>query len=174
MLHLIPAPVHRAGLRIAHALRLLWWRTVRPGISGCRALAFDSEGRVLLIRHSYGSNNWMPPGGAMQRGEDPVLAAVRELLEETQCQLIDPVFVALIEEDMRGARNGVHIVAGQTADTPRPDGREVIEARFFPLDDLPTNMSPYFREQLPVWAKAAKAARRPDAGEPPRPPAPTA
>ena len=47
MLYLIPPPVHRAGLRIAHALRTRWWRLARPRVTGCRVLAFDARGRVL-------------------------------------------------------------------------------------------------------------------------------
>ena len=33
MLHLIlPKPLHRAGLRLAHAVRKLWWATLRPRV----------------------------------------------------------------------------------------------------------------------------------------------
>jgi hypothetical protein len=55
MLHLIPAPLHRAGLRLAHVVRRHWWRLAKVKLNGCRIFAFDEAGRVLLIRHSYGS-----------------------------------------------------------------------------------------------------------------------
>jgi ADP-ribose pyrophosphatase YjhB (NUDIX family) len=136
-------------------------------------LALDRQGRVLLIRHSYGSDRWMPPGGGMKRGEDARIAGARELLEETGCRLHGAVLVTCAEETMRGAHNTVHIIAGQTADTPRPDGREVLEAQFFALDALPDDLAPQFRERLGEWITAAKAARHQDAGEPPHPQAPT-
>ena len=98
MIRLVPAPLHRAALRKAHALRKVWWRLRQPLLLGCRVLAFDSEGRVLLIRHSYGSGRWMLPGGGIARGEDPLAAATRELAEETGCALDAPRLFAVVDE----------------------------------------------------------------------------
>jgi 8-oxo-dGTP pyrophosphatase MutT (NUDIX family) len=174
MLHLIPAPFHRMGLRLAHALRKQWWRLRNPRLHGCRVLAFDSEGRVLLIRHSYGSGKWMAPGGGLARGEDPVTAGVRELREETGCTLDQAFELMLSEEPLHGATNAVHIVAGETTDAPCADGREVIEARFFPADDLPDHMPQPLRADMAGWITAAKAGRPADpARAPAPPPAPT-
>jgi 8-oxo-dGTP pyrophosphatase MutT (NUDIX family) len=52
---------------------------------------FDDEGRLLLARHAEG-NRWTTPGGAIEPGESPREAAIRELLEETglhgdECEL---------------------------------------------------------------------------------------
>ena len=163
MLHLIPASTHRNLLRIAHRVRLVWWRLRKPRLGGCRVLAMDGEARVLLVRHSYGSGHWMPPGGGLARGEDPVDAARRELLEETGCRLEWATRLDLIEERLHGAGNSVHIVAGVTLDSPLPDAREIIEAAFFALHALPEPMSPQLRAQLPGWITAATAARPADA-----------
>lgn len=167
MLYLIPAPAHRAALRLAHRVRLRWWRLRKPQLRGCRVLVFDAEERLLLIRHSYGTGKWMPPGGGLAPGEDPIDAAARELREETACQLGFATLLALSSERVGHAGNEVHVVSGTTDDEPRPDRREVIEARFFATDDLPEHMPALFRERLPQWITAAKAARRPDAA--PRP-----
>ena len=173
MLHLIPASAHRAALRLAHAVRRGWWRLGRPRIAGCRVVALDALGRVLLIRHSYGSDRWMPPGGGLARGEDPVAAACRELLEETGCRLGGAQLLVAVEERLHGADNRVHVVAGWTADLPVADGREIIEAAFFAVDDLPANMPPSMRARLPGWITAATAGRHLDGAEhPSRPRAP--
>lgn len=169
MLHLIPAPLHRHGLRLAHALRKRWWRIRRPRVHGCRVLALDEHGRVLLIRHSYGSGKWMAPGGGLSRDESPLAGAVRELREETGCTLQNLVEVELAEEPLHGAVNAVYIVAGQTRDAPCADGREVLEAAFFAVDALPEHMPPLLREQLPEWVRAATTGRR---GNPAPSPAP--
>jgi 8-oxo-dGTP pyrophosphatase MutT (NUDIX family) len=179
MLHLspgnwLPGPLHRAAYRLAHALRKVWWRIARPRVTGCRVLAFDGQGRVLLVRHSYGSGSWMAPGGGMRRGEDPLLAGSRELLEETACRLEDAWQVVLVEEPLRGATNVVHVVAGSAIGTPVPDGREVIEAAFFAPEALPKPMSDLLRRDLPTWLKAAKAGRPAPLLPPSRPPSPTA
>jgi len=42
----------------------------------------DQAGRVLLARHSEGGA-WVLPGGAIEPGESPADAAVREAWEET-------------------------------------------------------------------------------------------
>ncbi len=175
MLHLIPAPAHRAALRLAHGIRLRWWRLRKPRLGGCRILALDSAARVLLVRHSYGSGQWMPPSGGMERGEDAVAAARRELLEETGCRLEWAARLDLVEERLHGAGNSVHIVAGLTLDAPRADDREIVEAAFFAVDALPDLMPAALRAQLPGWITAAIAARPPDAVQAPAAhPAPTA
>ena len=175
MLHLIPKPLHRLAYRLAHAGRRVWWRVARPNVTGCRVLAFDGEGRVLLVRHSYGTGNWMPPGGGMRRGEDPLLAGPRELSEETGCDLEGVWQVAHLEEALKGATNAVHIVAGTAVGSPVPDGREIIEAAFFSPDALPDDMSNLMRRDLPGWLRAAKAGRpAPDLLAPSPPPSPTA
>lgn len=151
MLHLIPPPLHRAALRLAHGLRKRWWRVRKPRLQGCRVLAIDEAGRVLLIRHSYGSGQWMPPGGGVRRGEAPVAAAVRELREETGCGIEAPAQVAMVVEALHGAGNAVHVIAGRAQGTLKPDGREVIEAAFFALDALPGDLPAGLRAQLPGW-----------------------
>lgn len=167
MLHLIPKPLHRLAYRLAHGLRRVWWRVAQPRVSGCRILAFDEEGRVLLVRHSYGSGNWMAPGGGLKRGEDPLLTGSRELREETGCSLDGVWQVARVEEPLRGATNVVHVIAGHAIGAPAADGREVIEAAFFAADALPLPMSDLMRRDLPGWLRAAKAGR--PASDPPAP-----
>lgn len=156
MLHLIPAPLHRAGLRLAHALRRHWWRLAKVKLNGCRVFAFDVSGRVLLIRHSYGSGNWMLPGGGIDRGEAPLAAALRELQEECGCQLDQARLFAVSEEPLYGTTNRVHLVSGLAQGVPRGDGREVIELGFFSSDQLPQPLSPALAARFEEWLELAR------------------
>jgi 8-oxo-dGTP pyrophosphatase MutT (NUDIX family) len=162
MLHLIPKPLHRFGYRLAHALRRVWWRLARPNVTGCRVLALDEEGRVLLVRHSYGKGTWMPPGGGLRRGEDPLRAGARELREETGCVLAGGWQVEQVAVLVNGATNRVHVIAGAAVGIAVPDGREIVEAAFFATDALPQPMSETMRRDLPGWLRVAKAGRPAD------------
>lgn len=159
MFHLIPAPLHRAGLRLAHAVRRRWWRLAGIKLRGCRVLAFDAEGRVMLIRHSYGSGNWMLPGGGIGRGEDPLLAAERELREETGCGLIGGRLFAVSEEPLYGTVNRVHLVCGEVQGEPRGDGREVIDLAFFAPGAWPERLSPALAGRIDGWVAAVRSAQ---------------
>lgn len=170
MLRLIPAPLHRLGYRIAHALRKRWWRIARPRLYGVRVLAIDAQGRVLLVRHSYGSGRWLPPGGGMHPGENACAAGLRELLEETGCTIDGIREIAQVEEPLYGAPNVVRIVGGAIVGTPRPNLREIVETRFFAPDALPEAMPPYLRADLPGWITAATVADRPAPEPLPAPP----
>ena len=158
MLHLIPAPLHRLALRVAHGVRRRWWRLAQVKLVGCRVLAIDSAGRVLLIRHSYGSGNWLLPGGGIARGEAPLAAAQRELAEETGLRLEQARCLAVIDEPLYGTVNRVHLVCGQAQGVLRCDGREVIAARFFAAPDWPADLSPRLAAQLDGWLAQAGAS----------------
>lgn len=157
---LLPARLHIAGLRTAHAVRLRWWKLAGSKVRGCRVLVLDAEERVLLIRHSYGSGQWMLPGGGLGRREDPVTGGAREVREETGVRLY--MAVSLGRTDDPASLHETHLIAGWTDDQPRPDGREILEAGFFPADALPPNRSERVAALLANWLRAAKAARPAD------------
>jgi 8-oxo-dGTP pyrophosphatase MutT (NUDIX family) len=45
-------------------------------------ISFDDHGRALLVKHAD-TELWVAPGGAVEPGETPAEAAVREMWEET-------------------------------------------------------------------------------------------
>lgn len=160
MFHLIPRPLHRAALNAAHALRRVWWRWRKPLLLGCRVLAFDERGKLLLIRHSYGSGRWMLPGGGLGRREDPLAAGMRELAEEVSLGLADAVVIDCVDEPLYGTTNRVHVIAGRAFGAARCDGREVIELGYFDPEALPQPLSPALARRLDGWVKTAAIALR--------------
>lgn len=152
MIHLLPPALHRLLLRLAHRIRHGWRQAVRMPLAGVSIIATDGEGRVLLVRHSYGPNVWALPGGGLARGEQPAAAALRELREELGCTLASIERVATIEETISGSPHTAYLFAGRLAGPPRPDGREVVEARFFAADALPQDVSTATRRRLQQWA----------------------
>jgi 8-oxo-dGTP pyrophosphatase MutT (NUDIX family) len=140
MLHLIPAPLHRLGLRVAHDLRKRWRRIVKPKTAGVSVIGVDAQGRVFLVRHSYGSGLWSLPGGGLGYDEDPRACAHREIGEELGCTLADLVLAAQFDETLYGAPHRAYVFTAHFVGEPRPDGREVIDSGWFALDALPAEL----------------------------------
>src|ERR1700730_7403694 len=69
----IPAHIARLRAAVGHDLLLLPWVSVLP---------VDQAGRLLLVRHAGHNDGWAVLGGAVEVGESPVEAAVRETREE--------------------------------------------------------------------------------------------
>ena len=137
MLHLIPAPLHRALYRVADRVRRRWWRIRRPRRASVLMAAFDEGGRVLLVRHSYGPLVWALPGGGIDRGEEPALAALREFREELGCGLADIVALESRVHDEGGSQDLRHVFAARLAGSPLPDMREIVEIGLFEPHALP-------------------------------------
>ena len=125
---------------------------------GVTIIGHDFEGQVLLVRHSYGPNEWFFPGGGIAKGEDPAAAARRELMEETACEIEGMTLVDTIREELNGAIHTGHLFEGIVQDMPKADGREIVEARFFPVHSLPEPLNGHTRDRLKRWqARGVKA-----------------
>jgi len=70
----ISAHIARLRAAVGHDLLLL------PSVS---VLPVDQAGRLLLVRHAGHHDGWAVLGGAVEVGESPAEAAVRETREET-------------------------------------------------------------------------------------------
>lgn len=55
---------------------------IAPLFLRARVVLENSKGDILLVKHSFGANQWMLPGGGVKFGERPVSAASREISEE--------------------------------------------------------------------------------------------
>lgn len=135
------------AFRVAHLLRRLYWRLLRPVTLGCRCVAIDGD-RVLLVRHTY-AHGWYLPGGGVKRGESLPDAARRETREETGVHVRE---MELLEVDLstdEGKSDHVVVyLALRFEGEPRPDGKEIAEARFVPLFMLPEDTVPGSRRSI--------------------------
>ncbi|MEU8022434.1 NUDIX domain-containing protein [Micromonospora haikouensis] len=100
----------------------------------------DGAGRLLLLRQPPG-HSWTLPAGLLQRGEDPVVGAARELFEESGVRLSPDRLRPAVPNAVVHAKGWVDVVF--EAEVPASmtkltvDGAEVFEAAWHPLDDLP-------------------------------------
>ena len=155
MLHLIekllPAPLHRALLPMAHRIRHRWrkWRKVE--LRGCSVIISNPSGEILMLRHSYGPQVWAFPGGGIDKGEDPRDAALREVKEELGLTLDAVESLGTMREEISGSPHTAFLFTATTDATPQPDGREIVEARFFAPDALPEPIGRVTAWRLEFW-----------------------
>jgi ADP-ribose pyrophosphatase YjhB (NUDIX family) len=129
-------------LQIAYTLRKHVYRLLRVKTRGVKTMVFNGEGELLLIRNSYGPTHlYVLPGGGIGRRERPEDAAAREVKEETGLEVRDVAFVGCHANNAEGKRDTIHLFTARADGEPTADAMEVAEARFFPLDALPDNIS---------------------------------
>lgn len=120
-----------------------YFRQVRGMTLGTRTAVIDSASRVLLVRHTYAAG-WMLPGGGVERGETVHEAALRELREEAAVhgqeapQLLG---IYLNDRQFPGDHVACFVLRKFRQERFRPSS-EIAEARFFPPQDLPHDVSP--------------------------------
>lgn len=100
------------------------------------SVVVDDRARLLLVRHAGSRDGWAVPGGAVEIGESPAEAAVREIFEEIGVRIGPPRLL-----DVLGGAdyevtypNGDRVAyatavyrAGIADGTPVPDGAEISE-----------------------------------------------
>ncbi len=139
-------------LRGSWQWRLLWLVNGKFMVS-VAGVVLDDASRVLLQRHRH----WVPdvwglPGGIVHGGETLEAAFAREVWEETGLRVDDVQLVQIFSgyklrlEAFFKAR-----LAGEAA--IRLQASEVLEACFFPVDELPANVLPQQREVIRAAVK---------------------
>jgi ADP-ribose pyrophosphatase YjhB (NUDIX family) len=139
VLYRLPAGVRRGLVRLV----------VPKYTVGAVTLVYDTEaaapGRLLLLRQPPG-RAWGLPAGLLKRHEEPIVGAARELHEESGVELAPDRLTPATPNAVVHLKGWVDMVyearVPASATTLAVDGGEVLEAGWFPLDDLPRLTSP--------------------------------
>lgn len=128
--------LYRAASRLLRAYRFVR----RPTVRGVRCVVFH-EGKILLVRHTYGDRRCAFPGGLSKRRETGSETIRRELAEELG---IRPAKWRYLGEDqMTGADHGRFITSCYScaAESPivEPNGAEIDEVGWYRLENLPAD-----------------------------------
>lgn len=141
----IPAPIHRAVLRMAYPFARFFWRMTRPSVAGAYAVirrdAHTPDEAWLFVTNTYKPGLTLP-GGGIARGESPRDAAARETHEEVDLDLAPARFEAHADFELEYLHRLDHVhffvadLAPGEALTPTADQREVGWAGFKRLCDI--------------------------------------
>jgi 8-oxo-dGTP pyrophosphatase MutT (NUDIX family) len=103
-LHLLPRPLGRFVFRAAAKAIALYNRAFHPRVRGAGVFV-RVEDRTLLVRSTYQSW-WSLPSGRLDRGEEPIEAAARELREEANLSVAPAALTHL--GDLELEHNNIH------------------------------------------------------------------
>jgi dihydroneopterin aldolase len=115
---------------------------------GAAAVIVDSEGRVLLVRHTYGRLNWELPGGLSEPGESFVETALRELREETGLRGVPERLTGIYYDPDEDAHHLVFRCAVVDGAAPAPSSPEISDCAWFAADALPHPTSDFTARRI--------------------------
>ncbi|HEY1710425.1 MAG TPA: NUDIX domain-containing protein [Rhizomicrobium sp.] len=138
------------------SVRALW----QPVTFGVRVFIEDSQGRIVLIRHSYLAG-WFLPGGGVDRGELPDAAAVREAREEAGVtRSAPPEFFGQYVQPVRWITNIVSIYRLRDAEIEFHPNLEIRELMWADPHAPPDGMTPGTLRRLAEFTgKMAKSSK---------------
>lgn len=128
---------------LAYRLMVVYWFFRRPQTQGCQVVLLAQK-EILLVRHTYKyPGQWDLPGGGIRKDELPPMAATRELAEELGVNARHLEHVITTRLYHRYHYDNLDIfVCRDFSGPPSPDLIEISQAEWFPLEDIPPNLSP--------------------------------
>jgi len=133
-------------------------------LSGITAVVQRDNGDLLLVRRAD-NGNWTPVTGIIDPGEEPAVAAEREVLEEADIRATVVRLASIQTTAEHVYPNGDRaqyidftFLCRYDGGEPAPADGENLEARWFGRDDLPP-MPPEFAERLDAALSGEVAAR---------------
>jgi len=112
---------------------------------GANAAIFDGQGKILLVKHTYGQRNWELPGGVAEANESIVETALREAREETGLHVFAEYTTGIYYEPELDLLCFVFLCRPKdgTLDNVHPDNNEIGECRFWSPQALPRPISDF-------------------------------
>jgi ADP-ribose pyrophosphatase len=107
---------------------------------GVAIIVQPSPRSIVLVRQyrpAIGRELWEVPAGKLERGEDPLACATRELIEETgyRCRTMQKLWSFFTAPGFCNERLHLFVAVDPTPGVAAPEATEVLQPREFSLDD---------------------------------------
>ncbi|MBK9721959.1 MAG: NUDIX domain-containing protein [Saprospiraceae bacterium] len=140
--------IYKSVITTIYKFRKIYWRLIKPMTSGVRCLIFNENNQVLLVKHFY-SNEWYLPGGAINYKESPQKALLRELREECGIyNLIDLKQLNVYTNNFESKKDTIFLFTAYCEKTDVKFNFEIENIKFFNLDNLPNLTSIGTRKRI--------------------------
>lgn len=114
-----------------------WWLFQARFTAGAVGVIFNDQGHLLLLKHVYRAPYaWGLPGGYVARHEDPAVAVVRELREETGLAILAELPLLVEQSSMPGHLDLAYLCR-VASDGEMALSAEILDYGWFDPDDLP-------------------------------------
>lgn len=137
----VPDWVRRAGVRLVMPTYPL----------AVAVVVFNSQGEVLVLKHTYGRPAWRLPGGLVERREEVLRAATREVQEEASCTIAP---IGLADAAATGASFDLAVAAVVVADHPFVVNPETVARMWMTIDQtagLPRLQQRFVHAAAVLW-----------------------
>lgn len=119
-------------------------RWLGASTAGVRILLFNQKREVMLVKHTY-VDGWHFPGGGVNHCEPLHVGATRELEEETGIIALEkPRLFNIYVHEIYGVTDYPTLfIIDMFKENPQAKlSPEILEAKWFSLDDLPKDITP--------------------------------
>ncbi len=127
-------------------------RLRRPRV---RVIVLDDTRNILLVRSWLSNQQWSLPGGGVNNGETPQNACIREVKEETGLHIgvSNLKYMTTLYHERLRAELPVYVAwveSTKLLSLMFPYNFEIIERKWFSIDELPTDISAYTVDAIKV------------------------
>src|SRR3989344_5420273 len=115
----------------------VYWFVFRPETFGVKCI-IEHNGKMLMIRNTYGKRQWTFPGGGIEEGETPEDAAKREVREEVGIELAEVRSLGMFISSREHKKDNIYVYSGRVdSEYVRIQPSEILEAQWFTPDTMP-------------------------------------
>jgi ADP-ribose pyrophosphatase YjhB (NUDIX family) len=137
--------------RLAFFVALIYWRIRKPSAKGVGVI-IEQDGKLLMVRHTYGRRDqWRFPGGGHKHSETAAEAASRELREELGLKIKLKYLGQLKAKEDFKTVNSTFFSGYYNGQIIRPDKKEIMEFRWWPVSHLPKKQSPIAKKFIEIY-----------------------